>query len=1091
MAVMASAAISSARLADDPVILFRALDASTQALQAWCERFDNGAVLDAVLKGLEEARGLVDQRRDFLRWANIQNRLSSLQACRYRRADDKAALAEAVAGYRAIRAATSPLRHPHIWARATLNLAKVLRDVAADANDLNGLRKAVAPCRAALRVDMRLGDESAAADARHTYAVILSKIADIAYDRDLLREVDQLYAANAAVWSRDARPKDWARMTNSRGVAALTIGEKEGDVAELKRALEMFGQLDDIWTRRSDPENFANLVINRSGTRLRLMTVTGNHGHLQAAMSDIHQAIALYRGTSDKPYTASLLHVLGVVEASLGLAQRDERLASLGERHLRAALRIFKQLGTAAAAYVALTLNNLAEALLNNTALGRASERLARAEKHAREAFAISSRAGATDQAIEAERHLFAALLERAARLKKPGRRLLSLAQEIEMSAAQHPRAAPWETAALQVLAANARAGAARLSEGPAEDPRLVPALSELFSFPTLSPTVTIGAGLELGQVLLASGERNAAIETWSVTQDRLWNAMLQADGAAERRALARLASAGMGGRGMRGDVLGSSVALGDDLALALLDRGEPGDDRRALAALARSRCMLRMSMSAPDQMNHLKGAVRAASARRRSAEAYVSAKARVGVREAETAAREIAAAVRNAEKAEREFRDAVAAAGMARVPALDVDALATTLPKSGALVAVAVGDVKSAALIVREAAPAEISLLDLPALSRRRISDLLVGSNSGGFHAGWIETLRRFNESINAGDGAAIGELNDAIHSAADQLWSMVMGPIDKKLKSLGLIPGAEVAISAPGALAALPLHAAGPAATDYVFIENWAVRWLADLNAGVTYPHRPDSEDIPTPRLLAVVDPLEDLLGVGTLDPIEQFFLPDRKTVLRGHAATVAAVLENLPRHDYVSFTCHGSYDPANPEMSGLDLAASELGQDGRPQVDRLTVATLRQLPPSRRRLCILAACETAMFDINDVVNELEGLQTEFIELGFSAVIAASWPVTSYSTDKLIEHFCRFHFAETASAAERTPAAALRFAQLEMRNESAGASDLGELRKVGHQPAEAQADLGLSRIGPFWWAGFRVLGAPWPPRRLPTAAC
>ncbi len=67
-------------------------------------------------------------------------------------------------------------------------------------------------------------------------------------------------------------------MTNSLGIVAFTIGEKEGDAAELRRALRIFDEVGEVWTRdglrspalmRSSSAVVCGAVSRRSRVRRR------------------------------------------------------------------------------------------------------------------------------------------------------------------------------------------------------------------------------------------------------------------------------------------------------------------------------------------------------------------------------------------------------------------------------------------------------------------------------------------------------------------------------------------------------------------------------------------------------------------------------------------------------------------------------------------------------------------------------------------------------------------------------------------------------------------------------------------------------
>ena len=64
------------------------------------------------------------------------------------------------------------------------------------------------------------------------------------------------------------------------------------------------------------------------------------------------------------------------------------------------------------------------------------------------------------------------------------------------------------------------------------------------------------------------------------------------------------------------------------------------------------------------------------------------------------------------------------------------------------------------------------------------------------------------------------------------------------------------------------------------------------------------------------------------------------------------MTAVSQALAKADYASFLCHGTWDPAHPDQSGLALAEGQI----------LKVSDLRRLDAPIASTIALAACETA---------------------------------------------------------------------------------------------------------------------------------
>lgn len=106
---------------------------------------------------------------------------------------------------------------------------------------------------------------------------------------------------------------------------------------------------------------------------------------------------------------------------------------------------------------------------------------------------------------------------------------------------------------------------------------------------------------------------------------------------------------------------------------------------------------------------------------------------------------------------------------------------------------------------------------------------------------------------------------------------------------------------------------------------------------------------------------------------------------TQLEGDSATRENVLAALARHELAHFACHGHFDPARPQRSGLQLARSG---------DRLVVSDLKGYTLSHLRFAFLHACWTANIRVLPG-RELVGLASTFVRLGCHAVITALWAV------------------------------------------------------------------------------------------------
>ncbi|HEY6967814.1 MAG TPA: CHAT domain-containing protein, partial [Candidatus Angelobacter sp.] len=161
---------------------------------------------------------------------------------------------------------------------------------------------------------------------------------------------------------------------------------------------------------------------------------------------------------------------------------------------------------------------------------------------------------------------------------------------------------------------------------------------------------------------------------------------------------------------------------------------------------------------------------------------------------------------------------------------------------------------------------------------------------------------------------------------------------------------------------------------------------------------------------------------------------------------ASRATAMSADLGQYRIVHFATHGLLNSRNPELSGLVL--SLVDQRGQPRDGFLQLQDIYNLSLAAD-LVVLSACETALG--KQVEGEgLIGLTRGFMYAGASRVMSSLWRVDDEATAQLMKKFY-----EAVLRDGRTPAAALREAQMWMRTQKAWSS-------------------------PYYWAGF-VLQGEW----------
>jgi CHAT domain-containing protein len=146
---------------------------------------------------------------------------------------------------------------------------------------------------------------------------------------------------------------------------------------------------------------------------------------------------------------------------------------------------------------------------------------------------------------------------------------------------------------------------------------------------------------------------------------------------------------------------------------------------------------------------------------------------------------------------------------------------------------------------------------------------------------------------------------------------------------------------------------------------------------------------------------------------------------------ASRATATDAALSRYRIIHFATHALLDEEHPELSGLVF--SLVDEKGRPQNGSLPLREIYNLKLPAE-LVVLSACQTALG--KEVKGEgLIGLTRGFMYAGAKGVLASLWQIDDKSTAELMQHFYRERLQEN-----RSPAAALRAAQVAMWNQTEG---------------------------------------------------
>ena len=396
-------------------------------------------------------------------------------------------------------------------------------------------------------------------------------------------------------------------------------------------------------------------------------------------------------------------------------------------------------------------------------------------------------------------------------------------------------------------------------------------------------------------------------------------------------------------------------------------------------------------------------------------------------------------------------------------------------------------------ALAVPGAVDQDVVVVWLDRLTDAAICEQLLGSSDRTAERGY---LGAYAASM-ASDTPAVQECwSAAIRITAYWLWEVLMEPVvtqlrpdlahnppvanqadqqNQPLDCLILVPG--------GLLGLMPLHLASRrlGSEDRCVLEDFIVSYAPSAQALGISQMRAGVLAEKAPSLLAIANTRGDLpFSTLEVQQIANCFRSEAVRTLEGSQATQEALMQELPTRTYLHFACHGRYDPGEALSSGLILADND-PLELREILDRRFILDDAQL-------VTLSACESGLFDVRRLPDEVIGLPVGFVQAGAPSVVSTLWAVNDVSTSLLMIEFYRLHLVKG-----QTPAEALRGAQLWLRRAKASEMHLAEhferLYVSSRKPDAKAKALHAQRYwernpdsvpftDPYYWGAFVVTG-------------
>ena len=266
---------------------------------------------------------------------------------------------------------------------------------------------------------------------------------------------------------------------------------------------------------------------------------------------------------------------------------------------------------------------------------------------------------------------------------------------------------------------------------------------------------------------------------------------------------------------------------------------------------------------------------------------------------------------------------------------------------------------------------------------------------------------------------------LDAAIEALSPLIGEGLLRPLAASLAGRG---ASGVTLVPAGLLGLMPLH--GIAWSDATgnqrsLIDDFDVTFAPSARLQLSCMQRASRRDSDPVRFVGIANPLPHstpLEGAELEIGLVEGLMPTGDSlVLKGEEATKERVLEVLPSATHAHFACHGGGGFLDP------LLSAALSLSGEEELSALEVAGL-EIPA---RLVVASACETGVVQDYYAVDEALGLATAFVAAGAAGVISTLWEVDDFATALIVSKFYEGLFL-----AKRAPAAALREAQLWLRD-------------------------------------------------------
>lgn len=313
-------------------------------------------------------------------------------------------------------------------------------------------------------------------------------------------------------------------------------------------------------------------------------------------------------------------------------------------------------------------------------------------------------------------------------------------------------------------------------------------------------------------------------------------------------------------------------------------------------------------------------------------------------------------------------------------------------LAGADAIVAFNVTELRSDAILINKDQIQTIHLDGLDFHTMKRNVSMLVGP-----------------ERLSAGKPSTRARRNRDLSRILSWLWEVAVKPV---IENLGLdrkqrLPGplGRVCWITNGEMGLLPLHAAGndtQNTLDYVVSSYTTtlqvLKFSKERHESMPVHNKLKMLIVPAPKKAGSKN-LETAKEIGS---IEQALLNNISPSIL-EEPILERVLEELPKHDIIHFSCHGDFDLVDPSSNALRLSS----RDDLNGASFLTVRDLAALDLENSQVVYLSACSTAKSSVPELIDEMIHIASAFQITGFPHVIGTFWEVSDNAACQISPEF------------------------------------------------------------------------------------